>query len=68
MGTVCSQMDNVEQTVYGTAEWRERGCTPRLIVEYARAQGHGACVLHADKVVATLPGPGPLVCAIHENH
>ena len=67
-GIVCSQLDDVEQKVYGTSEWRERGCTGRMIIEYAREHGHGACVLHEDRVVSTLPGPNPLVCAIHENH
>ena len=58
-GEVCSQMDDVEQRVYATGDWRERGCTARMIIEYARDGGHGACVLHEDRVVSTLPGPNP---------
>ena len=67
-GEVCSQLDDVEQRLYSTGDWRERGCTGRMVIEYAKAHGHGACVLHEDRVVETLPGPNALVCAIHENH
>ena len=38
-----------------------------MIIEHAKAHGHGACVLHEDRVVSTLSGPNPLVCATHEN-
>lgn len=68
LGEVCSLMDDAERALYGTDSWRERGCTPRMVLEFARAQGLGACILHEDRVVSTLPGPLPLVCAVHENH
>ena len=68
LGEVCSRMDDVEHALYGTDTWRDRGCTPRMVLEFARAQGLGACILHEDRVVSTLPGPDPLVCAVHENH
>ena len=68
LGEVCSQLDDAEQELYGTETWRERGCTPRMVLEFARSQGLGACILHEDRVVSTLPGPHPLVCAVHENH
>eukprot|EP00969_Alexandrium_andersonii_P266325 11770971-Alexandrium_andersonii.AAC.1 len=60
LGKVCSQLDDVELQLYGAETWRGRGCTPRMVLEYARAQGPGACVLHEDRVVSTLPGPEPL--------
>ncbi len=65
---VCEGMDDAERTLDGTVLWRERGCTAKMIFEYARVRGLGACLLHSEQVVETLAGSRPLTFAIVANH
>ncbi len=53
---VCDQLDDCERVVYGTNTWRERGASAKMIFEFARFTGRGACCLHGDKVIECLPG------------
>ncbi len=48
--------------------WRERGATAQMIFEYARRQELGACCLHNDRVIESLPGKRPLAFAILGSH
>ena len=64
---VCCEMDQVA-TELGEEDWRVHGATSKLIFAYARRNELGACCLHGDRVVETLPGPRPLVWAIHGSH
>jgi hypothetical protein len=65
---VVDELDECELAVYGTDTWRERGASAKMIFEYARRRGLGACVIHGERVLETLPGSNPLVFAVHENH
>ena len=64
---VCCELDQVA-TELGEEEWRLHGATSKLIFAYAKRNELGACCLHGDRVVETLPGPRPLVWAIHDCH
>ena len=65
---VSDLMDECELEVYGTDTWRLEGCTSRMIFEYARRTGRGACMMHSDKTVETQPGKNAICFAIVENH
>ena len=65
---VVDELDDCEMAVYGTDTWRERGASAKMIFEYARRRGLGACVIHGERVLETPPGPSPLVFAVHESH
>ena len=56
---VCDLLDACEQ-----GAWRERGATAKMIFEYARRQELGACCLHNDRVIESMPGKRPLTFAI----
>ena len=61
---VVDELDECELAVYGTDTWRERGASAKIIFEYARRRGLGACVIHGERVLETLPGPNPLVLSL----
>ena len=61
-------MGDCEKAVYGTDTWRERGCTSKMIFEYAKRTGRGACMVHGGKSLEVIPGPDPLVFALQDNH
>jgi hypothetical protein len=65
---VCAELDQLEENIYGTSEWRVKGCTSRMIALWAQRHDRGSCCLHGDRVVETTPGPQPLCWAIHEGH
>jgi hypothetical protein len=65
---VCEGLDDAEMALDGTALWRELGCTAKMIFQYARVRGLGACLLHSEQVVETLAGSRPLTFAIVANH
>ena len=44
-------MDDCEKAVYGTDTWRERGCTSKMIFEYAKRTGRGACMIHGARAL-----------------
>ena len=68
MEEVTDLMDLCEKEVCGTEAWREEGCTSRMIFEYARRMGRGACMLHGDKAIETVAGRNAICFAIVENH
>ena len=35
-GLVCNEMSEVENKLYGEAKWCEKGCTPRMVVEFCK--------------------------------
>ena len=47
-------------------------CTPRavrrLVLEFAKETGLGCAILHNGRQLEQLPGPTPLVCALHGAH
>jgi hypothetical protein len=63
---VCETLDECEQGV--SPSWREQGCTAVLLFEYARRMEVGACLLHNDRVIETLPGKRPLTFAVLGSH
>ena len=65
---VVDELDECELAVYGTDVWRERGASAKMIFEYAKRHDLGACVIHGERVIETLPGRTPLVFAVHESH
>ena len=66
---VSDLMDACERTIYGTdSTWREEGCTSKMIMEYARVTGRGACMLHVDRVIEVLPGKNALCYCIVDHH
>jgi len=65
---VSDQMDECELTLYGTDVWRHQGCTSKLIFEFARRTGRGACLVHGGKSIEVLTGPDALVYCVHGSH
>ena len=72
---VADLMDVCEKSLYpsrydrdDTETWRDTGCNAKMIFEYARQTGRGACVLHGDKSIETLPGKNALCFSIQANH
>ena len=65
---VVDELDECELKVYGTDTWRERGASAKMVFEYARRHGLGACLIHGERVLETLPGPSPLSFTVHQNH
>jgi hypothetical protein len=65
---VCEMLDACEQSLYGEALWRAKGCTASLVFEYARRLELGACLLHTDRVLETLEGKRPLTFTVLESH
>ena len=68
IGDVCARMSEVSQQLYDTDEWEERGVTPRMILEYCKAEHYGCCVVHNEQVIENLPGHPVLAFTVHEDH
>ena len=46
----------------------ELGCTSRTILEFCKARGLGAAIVHNEQVIETLPGKPVLAWTVHEGH
>jgi len=69
LGEVLQELRAVEQELYQTSELEQRGCTPRMLIEFAKKRELGCCALHKDKVIETIAGPPPVLAFIvDENH
>ena len=68
LAQVCHDLTLVEQGLYKRSTWREEGCTPRMVLGYARMHCLGCCVLHAGRVIESIPGTPILAFSIHEDH
>ena len=42
-----------------------QGATASIVFQYARCLGLGACCLHNDRVIESLPGKKPAILANH---
>ena len=65
---ICDELDLCSATVHGSSDWRERGCSSKMIFELARRHEWGAACFHGDHVIERWPGKSPLVWTIHESH
>ena len=68
LAEVCRDLLIVERALHQTESMEEIGCTPRMILEYARMNGLGCCILHNEQVIETLPGNPILAFTVHEGH
>ncbi len=68
LSEVCRDLLTVERALYQTENWEEVGCIPKMVLEYARMNGLGCCILHNEQVVDTLPGNPILAFTVHEGH
>ena len=68
-GMVVEELQEIERILYGTEDMMEKGCTPRMVIEFARSRTLAASILHNGKVLESISGSNPpLVAALHENH
>ena len=37
-GVICSDLSAIERQLYQTETWQEKGCTPRMVIEYCRSR------------------------------
>ena len=69
VGEVCEDMSIIERALYGDERWPDKGCTPNMVLAYARMHDLGAAVIHNEQVIETIPGNRPVLAfAVHENH
>ena len=68
-GEVCEDMSIIERALYGDERWPDKGCTPNMVLEYARMHDLGAAVIHNEQVIESIPGKRPVLAfAVHESH
>ena len=67
-GLICNEMSEIERALYNEDTWQTRGCTPRMVIRFAKQRSLGACSTHNGAGLETLPGKTPLVAAFHESH
>ena len=67
-GVVCNELAEIEANLYGNSTWTVKGCTPRMVIELCKKRSIGVCIMHNGHVIDTMPGPTPLVAALHESH
>ena len=63
-GLICNEMSEIEGTLYGVNSWSEKGCTPRMMIEFCKQRNLGASIMHNGSALETLPGPTPIVAAL----
>ena len=64
-GEVCADMRTIERALYGDERWPDKGCTPNMVLEYARMHDLGAAVIHNEQVIESIAGKSqclPLPC------
>ena len=68
-GEVCEDMSIAERVLYGDEQWPEKGCTPNMVLEYAKMHSLGVAVIHNEQVIESIPGKRPVLAfAVHEHH
>ena len=68
-GEVCEDMRIIERALYGDERWPDKGCTPNMVLAYARMHDLGAAVIHNEQVIESIPGKRPVLAfAVHESH
>ena len=67
-GLICNEMSEIELKLYGESKWWDKGCTPRMVIEFCKQRNMGACIMHNGNVLESLAGQNPIVAALHENH
>ena len=68
-GAVCEDMSILERALYGDELWPDKGCTPNMVLEYARMHDLGAAVIHNEQIIESIAGKRPVLAfAVHENH
>ena len=68
-GEVCEDMSIIERALYGDERWPDKGCSPNMVLAYARMHDLGAAVIHNEQVIETIPGKRPVLAfAVYENH
>ena len=45
-----------------------KGCTARLVIEFAKERGLGCAILHNGRQLEQVAGPNALVAALHGSH
>ena len=65
---ICNEMNEIELKLYGESKWCDKGCTSRMVIEVCKQRNLEACTMHNRSVLEILPGPTPIVAALHENH
>jgi hypothetical protein len=66
---VVADLMAIELLLYNTTELHTRGCTPRVVIEYAKKQELACVLLHNEKTVEIVPGNRPILAfALHEDH
>ena len=65
---MAQELAEIEVRLYGSSVWEAKGCTPRMVLEFARGRGLGASIIHNGSALEQMPGPTPLVAALHEDH
>ena len=65
---VISYMDDIEESLYGTSDWRDKGVTGKMIFEFAKRTDRGCCLVHNNTAIEMHPGKNALVFAVLESH
>jgi len=66
---VVADLVAIELLLYNTADLHTRGCTPRVIIEYAKKHELACVLLHNEKTVEIVTGNRPILAfALHEDH
>jgi len=66
---VVADLIAIELMIYNTEDLHTRGCTPRVIIEYAKKHELACVLMHNEKTVERIPGNRPLLAfALHEDH
>ena len=50
-GLICNEMTEIELKLYGESKWCDKGCTPRMVIEFCKQRNLGACIMHNSKVL-----------------
>ena len=69
-GEVCNELDQIDRALHPDEEnWRERGATPRMVLELCSMNKLACAVVHNQEVIETLAGDRPLLTfCVNESH
>ena len=67
-GLICNEMSEIEERLYGLNSWSEKGCTPRMVIEFCKQRCLGVSIMHDGNILETLAGANPIVAALQQNH
>ena len=67
---LCNEVGETDRALHpGEENWRERGITPRMVLEFCRMNKLACAVVHNQEVIETLAGDRPILTyCVHENH